>query len=501
MIFLRRTLLTICLALLLSGFIGFSTRTCAAQTPQSQPTPTSSATAPAQPASTQAYSLSPEKLAKAVTLSRISLALDLVGSLWSLAVLWILLASRWAAGLSDWTERLVRRRWQQGLLFFALFIVVTAATSLPLDAIGHAVSRHYGISVQGWGGWLGDVAKSLGVSLLAAPVLLLFNWLVRVSPRRYFAWIWLVTLPLILISTFASPLIDPLFNKFEPLIQTHPVLVARLEAVVARTGTRIAPDRMFLMKASEKSNGLNAYVTGIGSTKRFVLWDTATDRLPDDEVLFIFGHESGHYVLNHIPKQLVGSALGLFFVFWGSAAFAGWLASGFGLRWRLLIRRLNSDELSHPFPPKSAEMDEAPSQYLLVGSIENAPEDDALGGNQNPLASRPGFLVLLFALSVAGFILQPVGNAFSRHFEHEADIYGQEAIHGLVADPQRTTVSAFNHLGEAWLEDPNPSPFVEFWSYSHPSVQHRANFAAHYNPWANGGRGRFFERQGTGNRE
>ena len=47
-------------------------------------------------------------------------------------------------------------------------------------------------------------------------------------------------------------------------------------------------------------------------------------------------------------------------------------------------------------------------------------------------------------------------------------------------------------MGEVWLEDPNPSPFVEFWEYDHPSVQTRANFAAHYNPWANGGHGRFF---------
>ena len=85
--------------------------------------------------------------------------------------------------------------------------------------------------------------------------------------------------------------------------------------------------------------------------------------------------------------------------------------------------------------------------------------------------------MLLFALSVASFVLQPAGNAFSRHFEHQADVYGQEAIHGIVADPQKTAVSAFNHLGEAWLEDPNPSPFIEFWSYNHPCVQTRANFA------------------------
>jgi len=360
-----------------------------------------------------------------------------------------LLATRWAAALSAWTESLLRRRWMQGLLFFAALIVITTLASLPLDAIGHAVSRHYEISVQNWADWLGEQSKNLGLALLfGAPVLLFFNWIVSVSPRRYWAWIWLASLPLILISVFAAPLIDPLYNKFEPLAKTHPTLVTRLEQVVARTGTKIAPERMFLMKASEKSNGLNAYVTGIGSTKRFVLWDTATDRLPDDEVLFIFGHESGHYVLNHIPKELTGMAAGLFFVLLGCATFAGWLARRFGARWGL---------------------DEA-----------------------TPLSSRQGFVVLLFALSLAGVVLQPAANTFSRHFEHEADIYGQEAIHGLVADPQKTAVSAFNHLGEAWLEDPNPSPFVEFWEYSHPSVQTRANFAMHYDPWANGGRGRFF---------
>jgi len=119
-----------------------------------------------------------------------------------------------------------------------------------------------------------------------------------------------------------------------------------------------------------------------------------------------------------------------------------------------------------------------------------------LGGPDGtvPLDSRQGFLVLLFALSVASLILQPAGNSFSRHFEHEADVYGQEAIPGLVANPQKTAVSAFNHLGEAWLEDPNPSLFIEFWEYSHPSVQTRASFASHYDPWANGGHSRFFEK-------
>lgn len=454
----RKNLLKISLVLLLAGLAACLSmaQTAPIQPAPTQPAPASQATqASSQPASTQAYSLPPDKLAKAVTLGHISTALDIIGSLWGIAVLWLLLASRWAAGLAEWAEDVSRRRWLQGLLFFAVFLFITAVASLPLDAIGHVVSRHYGISVQGWGSWLSDLGKSLCLSVLfGAPVLLLFNWVVCVSPRRYWMWIWLVTLPLIVISVFASPLLDPIFNKFEPLTKTHSALVTKLETVVARTGTRIAPDRMFLMKASSKSNGLNAYVTGFGATKRFVMWDTATDRLPDDEVLFIFGHESGHYVLNHIPKGILGTAAGLFFVFWACAGFAGWLTRRFGVRWQL---------------------------------------GDPYGGFV-PLASRHGFVVLLFALSIAGFILQPATNTFSRHFEHEADVYGQEAIHGLVADPQKTAVSAFNHLGEAWLEDPNPSPFIEFWEYNHPSVQTRANFAAHYNPWANGGRGEFFDK-------
>ena len=450
--FMRRTLPLLCLALLLAGL---TPRLCAAQSAPTQPAAPS---AQAQPAAAQpnpqAYSLPPDKLAKAIALSRIRNILDIAGSLWGLVFLWLLLSLRWAAGLAAWSERLLRRRWMQGLLFFAAFLVISTLANLPFDIIGHHFGRSYGISVQGWGSWLGDQAKSLGLSLLfGAPVLLLFNWIVRRWPRRYWLGLWVVTLPLLVLGIFVGPLLAPIFNKFEPLDKSNPALVTELEKVVARTGTNIPPERMFLMKASLKTNGLNAYVSGIGATKRVVVWDTTAGRIPNDEVLFIFGHESGHYVLNHIPKILAGTALSLFFVFWGCAAFAGWMARSFGARWQL-------------------------------GGLDGAA----------PLASRQGFLVLLFAISVVSFLMTPANNAFSRHFEHQADVYGQEAIHGLVADPQKIAVSAFNHLGEAWLEDPNPSPFIEFWEYNHPSVQTRANFALHYDPWVNGGHGRFFEK-------
>ena len=407
------------------------------------------------PSAAEAYSLPPDKLAKAIALSRIRDILDLVGALWSLAVLWLLLATRAAAALEGWAERIFRRRWLQGLLFFAAFVVVLTLASLPLDAFGHHVSLEYGISIQGWGSWLGDRGKALGLAVaIGAPVLLLFNWIVRRWPRRYWLGAWVVTLPLLMLSVFVSPLVEPIFNQYEPLARNHPALVAELEKVVARTGTNIPPDRMFLMKASIKTNGLNAYVSGLGVTKRIVVWDTTAGRIPNDEVQFIFGHESGHYVLRHILKGLALSAVALFFIYLVCAGLAAWLARRFGVRWRL----------------------------------------NRLDDGTEPLASRAGFIVLLFVLSVAGFVLAPVDNTVSRHFEHEADVYGQEAIHGIVADPQKTAVAAFNALGEAWLEDPNPSPFIEFWTYDHPSVQTRANFALHYDPWANGGHGKFFDK-------
>ena len=103
--------------------------------------------------------------------------------------------------------------------------------------------------------------------------------------------------------------------------------------------------------------------------------------------------------------------------------------------------------------------------------------------------------MLLFAISVAGFVLEPASNTFSRHFEHQADVYGQEAIHGIVADPQKTAVAAFNHLGEAWLEDPNPSPFIEFWEYNHPSrPEPRQLRRSTTTPGPTAGTGEFFDK-------
>jgi STE24 endopeptidase len=398
-----------------------------------------------------AYHLPPEKAAKAKALGKIRTAIHFGSEFWELALLGMILASGMAARLGRWAERKTSKGWLQGLLFSAVLVLLVFVAELPPGAIGHWFSLKYGISVQGWGSWAGDELKTMLLSVpLEALVLLLVWGLMHWGWSRRFWWIWLWAgaVPVMVAVVFLIPqIVDPLFNEFEPLAKTHPALVVELEKVVARTGSGIPADRMFLMKASEKSNGLNAYVTGLGATKRVVVWDTTADRMPVDQILFTFGHESGHYVLNHIPKGMTLGAVGLFFLFGLTVWLGGWLVRRFGVAWGVA-----------------------------------------------QLKSLPGLAVLLLALSFWQFATEPVSSFGSRYVEHEADIYGQEAMHGIVADPQATAVAAFNTLGEAYLDDPEPNPFVEWWSYDHPSLKNRAEFAAQYDPWKPGGQPRFFSK-------
>jgi STE24 endopeptidase len=93
---------------------------------------------------------------------------------------------------------------------------------------------------------------------------------------------------------------------------------------------------------------------------------------------------------------------------------------------------------------------------------------------------------LLLVMAVFDFVSTPVANAVTRIQEHNADIYGLEAIHGIVPNSQQVAAEAFQIMGEIGLADPSPSPFIEFWLYSHPSVTSRVRFSAEYDPWAKG---------------
>jgi STE24 endopeptidase len=307
----------------------------------------------------------------------------------------------------------------------------------------------YGQSVQHWGSWLGDKAKEFGLTLVVGGLLvMLLFWVMKKSPRRWWFWFWVPTMAAVVFGVFITPIfIDPMFNTFEPLAQSNPALVERLERVVARGGIDIPPSRMFLMNASAKYTGLNAYVTGFGASKRVVVWDTSVAKATPDEISFIFAHEMGHYVLNHIYQGIAFTAVVLLVLFWLGYHGVQWLLRRYGGAWGITGQR-----------------------------------------------DWAALVVLLLVLSVLSFLSDPITNGFSRRIEHEADVYGQEAIHGIVADPQATAVRSFQTLGEASLDDPNPNRFVEFWTFNHPSVSSRAAFAAAYNPWVAGQTPKYFKK-------
>ena len=396
-----------------------------------------------------AYSLPPEKLARAIAYSRIRVVLDFLGSGWSILQIVLLLALGVVARLRNFAVNLSKSRWAQGFVFTLVLLLISTLLDLPLDMYGHHASVVYGQSVQGWGNWAWDATKSfLLVYIFGGLMVMLLFWVIGKSPARWWFWFWIPAMILVLISVFVAPvLIDPLFNKFEPLATSNPALVDRLEEVVTRAGVQIPPERMFLMKASEKVTALNAYVTGYGASKRVVVWDNTVAKATPDEISFIFGHELGHYVLNHIPATLLFLGVLLLIEFYLGYRGVRWLIARYGARWGI------------------------PSQN-----------------------DWGALVVLLLVLSVLSFLSEPIVNGYSRMHEHEADVYGQEAIHGIVADPQKTAQQAFQLLGEVSLTDPNPSPFVEFWTFSHPSVSSRAAFAAAYNPWAPGQRPKFFSK-------
>ncbi len=394
------------------------------------------------------YQLSGVQLHHAIAITRVRHILTIVGILWSLLTLWLFLALGFAAKLERYCQGRFHLSFFQGAFYFIFFFLIMTALDLPLSLYGHHVEQHFGVSVQTWSSWFGDFTISLALELIFGTLLLLlFNWIVRRSPRRYWFWSWLIIAPLIVFGTVVSPYVEQLYDKVEPLNQHHAALSTKLDPLVARTGTDIPDSRRYIALVSDKSTGYNAYVTGLGATKRMVIWDTAAAHMPDDEILFMMGHESGHYVLHHLPKQIVIDIFITLIAVFLTAKLGERLHARYAAKWQL-------------------------GEY----------------------SSRAGFTVLFLALSIVSQFLSPAMNAVSRHYEHEADIYGQEAIHSLVLNPQQTAIRAFNDLGAAWLEDPNPNLFFDIWFGNHPSTTDRANFAAHYDPWANGGHGQFFDK-------
>jgi STE24 endopeptidase len=387
------------------------------------------------------YRLPPGRYEKAEAFSRASYALYFGWFVLVIGALLILLCSGIAARYRDWAERVTDRRWVQGLVFVPLLLITVDLLELPLRAYGHGLSLRYEMSVQSWGSWFADWGKErllmLGFGLIVA---LGLSFLIRRSPRRWWLYAWIVALPLAAFFVFIAPwFIDPLFNNFEPLENTHPELVASIAKLTQRAGAPIPPDRMFLMKASQKTNAIDAYVTGLGASKRVVIWDTTIQKTTPDETLYIVGHELGHYVLGHIWKGFLFFAVMLLVSCYALFRALHWALGRWSGEWRI---------------------------YGV--------EDWA------------AFAALFLLVELGMFLAAPIGNAFSRMQEHAADVYGLEVTHGIIPNSSEVAARSFQVLGEQDLADPDPSPFITLWLYSHPPLAERLAFAYDYDPWDKG---------------
>ena len=390
---------------------------------------------------TEQYTLSRERQAKAVAYSRAGYTLYFASYFLGGLFLFLLLRLGWAAKFRDIAENVSDKKWVQGLVFVPLLFLILDVLDLPVQLYWHSLSLHYEQSVEGWGAWFWDWTKGevLDVAFAIVLVLILFA-VMRRSPRRWWLYFWFPAVLLLLGLIVITPLvIDPLFNKFEPLGQEHPALVTSIEKLTKHAGVPIPPERIFLMAASSKTNTINAYVTGLGASKRVVIWDTTIEKTSNEECLFIVGHELGHYVLGHVWRSFLAGAVGLLLALY--VLFRG-------LHWAL---------------------DRWAKDWNLYG--------------QEDWASLAVLLLLLQALL---FVSSPVISGYSRMQEHAADVYGLEVIHGLLPDSAEVAAHAFQVIGELDLSDPNPPPFITFWLYSHPPLAERLVFAHSYDPWSKG---------------
>jgi len=185
-------------------------------------------------------------------------------------------------------------------------------------------------------------------------------------------------------------------------------------------------------------------VTGLGGSKRIVVWDTTIAKMTTPQIVAVAGHEMGHYVLNHIPKGLAIYSLGSLILFYLAYRLIGWLLAWRGARWG-------------------------------IRSVED-------------WASLPALVLLL---SIFMVVLMPATNTISRYFEHQADQYGLEVTHGLTPDSGEVAAQALQVLGEVNLEFPDPGRVAVFLTYDHPATRDRIRFALTYDPWASGGHGEF----------
>jgi STE24 endopeptidase len=306
----------------------------------------------------------------------------------------------------------------QGLAFFAAFSLLLNLFQVPFDLYDtFVIENRYGFNTKNFKLWIADLLKGLVLSALLGGILLgLFLSLATHGGKHWWLWAWLFVGAFELLMMWMYPVIlAPLFNKFVPV--DSPELVRRVEALMQRAGLR--SKGVFKMDASRRSRHTNAYFTGLGRSKRIVLFDTLIDSHAPEEIEAVLAHEIGHWKKKHVLKQLIVVEI---------LSLVGFYLFSLLLPW--------------PFVYQT---------FGLPGPILYA-----------------GLLLIGALFSPVGFFAHPLEAAFSRKMEREADDYALESIPS--AEP---LVDAFKRLAADNLSNLTPHPVYAWFYYSHPPLAER----------------------------
>jgi Zn-dependent protease with chaperone function len=390
-------------------------------------TPAATASAPSQPVPV------PVPSDKAMLYYRSGNVLWVTETLWGFAVPALLLFTGFSARMRDAARKIGRNWFFTIVVYGILFTVVSFLLSLPLDWYSGFARQHaYGLSDQTAVKWWSDSLTGLALGCLVTALTLWVPYLLlRASPKRWWLYTGLAAIPLIVVLLIVTPIwIEPLFNKFGPM--KDKALESQILALASRAG--IEGGRVYEVNKSVDTKTLDAYVAGIFGTKRIVLWDTIIKRMSQPELMFVMGHEMGHYVLGHTWYLVTFSTLLTMASFYGAYRTAGAVLGRWGARF---------------------------------GSTALA-----------DVASLP---LLLILLSVFSLLIEPASNAFTRHIEHEADRFGLE-----ITQTSHSAGTAFVKLQEDALANPRPGLLFKLWRESHPPLAERIDFVNDYHPWRAG---------------
>ena len=375
----------------------------------------------------------PEPSPKAVSFYQSTILLIAVAILWSNLIAIGFLFTGFSAKLRSWAERLGRQWYFSYAIYWSAFSLICFLLLLPLVFYGGFIHLHnYDLSNQTFARWLYCSVQGAAIVLVGG---LAVGWIpffiIKKSPQRWWLYLGLLAPLYLCFTLWVQPaLIDPLFHKFTPLQDKE--LEAKIFAEATRAG--IQGSRVYQVNTSVDSKVENAYVTGVMGTKRIVFYDTLLQNMNADELVFVMGHEMGHYVLSHKAKRIAFKSILI-------------LAS-------LYVAYL----LAVP----------------VIGGFKNIWGFAAL----SDFAAMP-LWVLAFWLYC--FVARPIYMGFSRHLEHEADRFGLELTH-----KSHAAATAFAKLMQVGLGVPRPGAFFTIWFGSHPCIADRIEFCNSYRPWETG---------------